>query len=82
VAAPALSLAHYAWLCAEMAVWPERAEQIRRRYQVLTREAHEALDAQWREAAASDPGVREELTRRYQAHWAWLRSSRLRAPHG
>jgi pyruvate dehydrogenase E2 component (dihydrolipoamide acetyltransferase) len=39
--------------------------------------AHEALDAQWRERAARDPRVREELTRRYQTLWAWLRERRL-----
>jgi hypothetical protein len=74
VIVPALSLAHYAALCAEMAVWPERAEEVRRRYQVPGREAHEALDAEWRGRAARDPAVREELTRRYQAHWAYLRA--------
>jgi hypothetical protein len=43
---------------------------------VRSREAHEALDAEWRERAARDPGVRAELTQRYQAHWAWLRAPR------
>jgi hypothetical protein len=47
VAVPALSLDHYAWLCAEMAASPEQAEPIRGRYQVLTLAAHEALNAHW-----------------------------------
>jgi hypothetical protein len=76
VAVPALSLAHYAWLCAEMAAWPGQGEQIRQRYQVRTQAEHEALDAHWRERAARDPAVRDELTRRYQAHWAWLQERR------
>jgi hypothetical protein len=78
VVVPALSLAHYAWLCAEMAVWPEYPDDIRRRYQVLTPAVHQALDAQWRERAAADPGVRAELTRLYWEYVGWLRARRAR----
>jgi hypothetical protein len=76
VPVPALSLAHYASLCAEMAVWPEYPDEVRRRYQVSSRAVHEALDAEWRERAARDPGVGAELARRYGEYVRWLRERR------
>jgi hypothetical protein len=80
VPVPALSLAHYASLCAEMAVWPEYPDEIRRKYQVPSPAVHEALDGQWRETAARDPAVRAELTRTYQEYVGWLRGLRAAAP--
>src|SRR6185312_11613961 len=73
VAAPRLTLDAYASFYAELSMWPEQVEEIRRRYQVPSRAAHEALDQEWRERVARDPAVGEALARRFGEDVAWWR---------
>ncbi len=68
-----LSLAQYASLCVELAVFPEEAEGIFRRYGLDAGEKRSAIDAAWKERLRNEPAEYEawqELYRRYHAHWA------------
>ncbi|WP_437312627.1 hypothetical protein [Sorangium sp. So ce385] len=68
----ALSLAQYASLCAELAVFPRAAEAIFRRYGLESQQARAAVDAAWKERLGRDAGAYgawQEMYRRYHAYW-------------
>jgi hypothetical protein len=67
-----LSLAQYASLCAELAVFPEETEGTFWRYGLDTDEKRSAVDAAWKERLRREPAEYEawqELYRRYHAYW-------------
>lgn len=67
-----LSLAQYASLCAELAVFPEKTEGIFWRYGLGADEKRSAVDAAWKERLRHEPAAYDawqELYRRYHAHW-------------
>jgi hypothetical protein len=67
-----LSLAQYASLCAELAVFPWAAEAIFQRYGLEVRETRYAVDAAWKERLRCDRGQHEawqQMYRSYHDYW-------------
>ncbi|CAN94279.1 hypothetical protein sce4116 [Sorangium cellulosum So ce56] len=67
-----LSLAQYASLCAELAVFPGAAEAIFQRYGLRSQQARRAVDAAWKERLGRDTaahGAWQEMYRRYHDYW-------------
>ncbi|XXX74138.1 hypothetical protein WMF30_41485 [Sorangium sp. So ce134] len=68
-----LPLAQYAALCAELALSPDAAEEIFRRYGLGSSEQRSAVDAAWKERLSKHPAEYakwQEMYRRYYAHFA------------
>jgi hypothetical protein len=76
VALPQLTVEQYASLRAELSVWPERAGEILRRYQVVNEAARRALDEHWEAWLARQPEPRAVFERALAAYTAWLRGGR------
>jgi hypothetical protein len=73
---PRLKLEEYTSLCAELSVRPELSAEILRRYQVLSKAAHGALDEHWQEHFAAHPEARAAFERGLAQYTAWLRMQR------
>lgn len=76
VLVPRLSLETYASLCAELAVTPDRAAEIRVKYQVPSEASQRALDEAWRGWLAEQPRERAAFEATVTAYAAWLRLQR------
>ncbi|XYH98434.1 hypothetical protein ACMHYB_01325 [Sorangium sp. So ce1128] len=66
---PALGLAEYAAVCAELAALPEQRARVLRRHGLSDEEALAALDRPWREALARDAALAKDFAR-LEAHHA------------
>jgi len=67
-----LPLAQYASLCAGLAVFPDAAEAMFRRYGLEAQEKRSTVDSAWRERLSTDPVQYEmwlEMYRRYHTYW-------------
>jgi hypothetical protein len=67
-----LSLAQYASLCAELAVFPEAAEAVFQRHGLESQEKRAAVDAAWKDRLRQDEVqymAWEEMYRRYHVYW-------------
>ncbi|MGK3991992.1 hypothetical protein [Sorangium sp. So ce1024] len=70
--APALSLEHYAALCAELSLDPRRAPEIYPRYGLHDATAWQATDAEWQARMHSDAALAarwQQLTAHYRAYY-------------
>jgi hypothetical protein len=63
VSFPQLELHEYAWLCAQLNAHPDAEERILALYHVPNRRSRAALDAHWREAFITEPGVWQQFSR-------------------
>jgi hypothetical protein len=70
---PNLTLDEYTSLCAELAVSPQDAPAILRRYQVLSTPSRRALDEHWQEQLAEHPAMRETFERNFAVFAYWVR---------
>jgi hypothetical protein len=70
---PRLPLETYAWLCAELAVAPERTAETLAKYKVEDEAVRRALDEDWGLRAAQYPDTRAELERLVSVYKASLR---------
>jgi hypothetical protein len=69
----ALTLEHYAALCAECTVHPEWGVQVQARYHVRSEQERALLDRHWRERMAADAALGERF-RQLCAHYTdWVR---------
>lgn len=73
---PDLTLQQYASLCAELAVYPERADSIRLKYRVGDAQAMAALEGVWRDRFARDAAARADWQKQVEQFQRWLRSQR------
>jgi hypothetical protein len=76
VALPQLTVEQYASLRAELSVWPDRAAEILRRYQVVNEAARRALDEHWEAWLARQPEGRAVFERALGEYTAWLLGAR------
>ena len=70
----ALTMEHYAALCAECSVSPQWTAQIHARYGVRDAAEREALDEHWRQQLARDPRLEDTLRWHYARYEQWARS--------
>ncbi len=71
-AAPVLTLAQYACLCAELATSPATSEETFARYGLVAPPHRIAVDLLWKERLRRDPVQRAEWERHYQHYRAYL----------
>ncbi len=76
-AAPSLTLQQYAALCAELAVFPARTEEIFQRYGLGERRLRAMVDGTWQARLRQSPAEKEAWVRQYQF---WLARFREQAP--
>lgn len=72
---PHLSVEQYASLCVEASLDPAGVPDVLQRYRI-TPEQRAALDAQWQERIAGDPGTRAAFERAAATYRRWLREQR------
>lgn len=70
--ARALTLQEHAGLSAELALHPDRADEILHRWGVLDPQAKVTLDAEWQERLRAQPAARAEWQRAFEQYRAWL----------
>jgi hypothetical protein len=70
---PRLSLEAYAWLRAELSLWPERSAEILPRYHLMNEAARRALDEHWEVELAASPVARATFDKLLADCTAWLR---------
>jgi hypothetical protein len=73
-----LSLAQYAALCAELAVFPEQAEAIFGRYGLSVPRDRLAVDLAWKERLRRDPADHQQWQARYRHYVAYWTEQRTR----
>ncbi|XXY16362.1 HEAT repeat domain-containing protein [Sorangium sp. So ce216] len=73
-----LSLAQYAALCAELAVFPEQAEAIFERYGLSVPRDRLMVDLTWQERLRRDPAEHQQWQARYRHHVAYWTEQRTR----
>jgi hypothetical protein len=73
---PELTVQQYASLCAELAVYPARADAIRLKYRVADAQTMAALEGVWRERFAKDPATRADWQKQAEQFQTWLRTQR------
>jgi hypothetical protein len=74
VSFPRLSLEQYASLCAELALWPARSDEILRQYRVVNEAARRALTEHWEAELAKSPKAWATFEEALAVYTAWLRS--------
>jgi hypothetical protein len=72
VPVPTMSLLPYASYCAELAVFPERAAEIGRKYNLADEDARAAVDRDWRSRLDAHPATRAEWEKHFTAYREWL----------
>lgn len=68
----AMPLQTYASFCAELAVFPERAAEIGRKYNVANEEARAVVDLDWRSRMEAQPAMRAEWEKLFTTYRDWL----------
>ena len=72
VSVPVMPLEGYASLCAELAVAPEQAAEILKRYHVPDEATRRALDEHWRARLATQPEARAAFDTAVTTYKDWL----------
>lgn len=72
---PDLTLDAYASLCAELAVFPTKTEEIFRKYGVADDQVQRGLHQRWQDLFTTAPPLRDEWQRKTTAFCDWLRRS-------
>jgi len=73
VAYPRMPLQTHASLCAELAVFPEKAAEILRKYNVSSDAAHAALEHEWRTRLDAHPDTKVTWDQAFSTYSEWLR---------
>jgi hypothetical protein len=69
----AMTVEHYAALCAQCAVHSQWASHIEARFHIRSAEEREALDQLWRDKLAVDEQLQEQYRWHYARHESWAR---------
>jgi hypothetical protein len=67
-----MPLQTYASFCAELAVFPQNAAEIGRKYHVPTQEARDVLEREWRSRLEAHPDMHAEWQKLFSAYRDWL----------
>jgi hypothetical protein len=67
-----LTVEQYASLCAECVVYPDRAEEIQRRYHVPSEGARRVIDKHWKERFTADADLQRRFETSFASYRAWL----------
>jgi hypothetical protein len=70
---PELSVEQYASLCVERTVNPAAAGEAAKRYRVLTEQALQSLDEQWRSRFSAEGELQQRYQQAYAQYEAWLK---------